>query len=150
MPNTRNIIIFLSIAGVLVLAYVFFIKPAPDQGNLVSSNPEMLPNVDGSGMDNIPNGTTLVTKDFLTLLLNVKNIKLDDALFADVAFNSLHDSSITLVPDGTEGRPNPFAQFGNDTVPTIPIVSETPASSSTTTTTTPATTTPNTQTPANP
>ena len=81
-----------------------------------------LPNIDGSTEDtNVANEVSaLVAKDFLTLLLSVKNIKLDDAIFFDVAFNSLHDSSITLIPDGTEGRPNPFAQFGNDNV--APVV----------------------------
>jgi hypothetical protein len=110
----KNIIIFVAIGAVLVLIYIFFIKPAPDQGNLVSSN-TVLPNVNTSGVDTSPpNGTASITQDFLTLLLNVKNIKLDDTIFSDPAFNSLHDSSITLTPDGTEGRPNPFAQFGND------------------------------------
>lgn len=119
MPNIRNIIIFVTVAGFFVLIYIFVIKSSPDQGSLISSMPEnTLPSVEGSGMDSdIPNGTTLITKDFLTLLLNVKNIKLDDAILSDIAFNSLHDSSITLIPDGTEGRPNPFAQFGDDDVP---------------------------------
>ena len=127
-PKIKNIIIFVAIGAVLVLIYIFFIKPAPDQGSLVSSN-TVLPNVNTSGVDtSFPNGATSVTQDFLTLLLNVKNIKLDDTIFSDPAFNSLHDSSITLTPDGTEGRPNPFAQFGNDSgvivaplsTPTVP------------------------------
>ena len=48
------------------------------------------------------------------VLLNVKNIKLDDSIFSDIAFSNLRDSSITLIPDGTEGRPNPFAPIGSD------------------------------------
>lgn len=120
-PKIKNIIIFVAIGAVLVLIYIFFINPAPDQGNLVSSN-TVLPNVNTSGVDtSFPNGATSVTQDFLTLLLNVKNIKLDDTIFSDPAFNSLHDSSITLTLDGTEGRPNPFAQFGNDVVVIVPL-----------------------------
>ena len=55
-------------------------------------------------------------QDFLSLLLNVKSIKLDSTIFDDPAFLSLYDSSITLTPDGTEGRVNPFAPLGADVV----------------------------------
>ncbi len=127
MPKIRNIIIFVAIAAALILIYVFFIKPSSsDQTNLVSSTP-----MSATASPSV-NGTPLVTEDFLNLLLSVKNIKLDDSIFADPAFSSLHDSSITLVPDATTGRPNPFAQFGNDVVPTVPattppVVGTTPA-----------------------
>lgn len=132
MPSIKNIIIFTTIAAFFVLVYVFFVKPSSEEDSLVSSTPLTLPNIEGSGIENqIPNGATLITKDFLTLLLNVKNIKLDDAIFSDVAFNSLHDSSITLIPDGNEGRPNPFAKFGNDDIPPIPPPPTTSTSSST-------------------
>jgi len=116
IPKIRNIIIFVIIAAVLILAYIFFVRPSSDQGSLISSpSTTPLPNVSNSGTDaGAQNGNSLVPQDFLTLLLNVKNIKLDDAIFSDPAFNNLHDSSIVLTPDGTEGRPNPFAQFGND------------------------------------
>ncbi|MBI3888502.1 hypothetical protein HY311_01780 [Candidatus Nomurabacteria bacterium] len=125
MPKIRNIIIFAAIAVALVLIYVFFFKPSSsDQANLVSSAPATSDT--GNSGANIPNGTTLVTQDFLTLLLNVKHIKLDDSIFADPAFGSLHDSSITLVPDATTGRPNPFAQFGNDAVSVPAVIPTTP------------------------
>ena len=92
----------------LVLLYVFFIRNNGEQktSSLVSS----------SGSQALPASTTgqnsLVAKDFLSLLLNVKSIKLDDIIFSDLAFNSLHDSSILLIPDRTEGRQNPFAPIG--------------------------------------
>lgn len=124
-PKIRNIIIFVVIAAILVLIYIFFIKPSPNQGNLVSSpSTTTLPNVNGTPAPaSATNAAPLNTQDFLTLLLNVKNIKLDDAIFADPAFGSLHDSSIVLVPDATTGRPNPFAQFGNDVVVPVPSLS---------------------------
>ncbi len=134
MPKIKNIIIFTVIAIAFVLIYIYFIKQSPPEANLVSSGTSAtLPNIDGSSNNeaNTTNTDSLGTKDFLTLFSNIKNIKLDDAIFSDSAFNSLHDSSIVLIPDGTEGRPNPFAQFGNDAIlPTITI----------TTTTTPTTT----------
>ena len=45
---------------------------------------------------------------------------------------TLHDSSILLIPDGTEGRPNPFAPIGSDitasVINSINTTTETPAS----------------------
>ncbi len=121
MLKIKNIIIFVVIAAILVLVYVFFIKKSPEQANLVSSSvttPKNIVNTSDDITISIENTdkTNIVAKDFLSLLLNVRNIKLDDAIFADPAFNTLRDSSIVLTQDGTEGRPNPFAQFGNDAV----------------------------------
>ena len=100
------------------MIYVFFIKSSPDQGSLVlSPSNTSLPDANNLPADiNIQNPTSLVARDFLTLLLNVKNIKLNDAVFSDPAFINLHDTPINLIPDGTEGRPNPFAQFGAENI----------------------------------
>jgi hypothetical protein len=114
----KNIIIFSTIALAFVLIYIFFIKSSSPQTNLESSPSVTLPNLDGSIPNtDIINANSIIAKDFLVLLSNVTSIKIDDAIFSDPAFNSLRDSSITLIPDGTEGRPNPFAQFGNDIIP---------------------------------
>lgn len=112
MPKIRNIIIFISIGAVLVLVYIFFIKPSfEDTGNLISS-PATLPVSSGVASDN-----SLIAQDFLPLLLGVRDIKLNDSIFSDVAFTSLDGShGITLTQDGTEGRPNPFAPLGSDVV----------------------------------
>lgn len=109
----KNIIILVVVGGILFAVYFFFIRTPADETNLVSS-------VDTTTASGIPSGTS-VPDQFLTLLLSVKNIKLDDAIFSDVAFTSLHDSSITLTPDGTEGRTNPFAQFGASDIVTPPV-----------------------------
>ena len=123
MPKIRNIIIFTAIAASLVLIYIFFIKKSAPEDSLISlpSN-TTLPSMNTSSLINLQGGSSLVADDFLNLLLSVKNIKLDDAILSDPAFTSLHDSSITLIPDGNEGRVNPFAQFGNDPIPAIPVV----------------------------
>ncbi|OGI61106.1 hypothetical protein A2814_02100 [Candidatus Nomurabacteria bacterium RIFCSPHIGHO2_01_FULL_38_19] len=118
----KNIIIFTAIGAVLILVYIFFIKKSPEQPALISTfSGEAEPSADTSSQ------SSSITKDFLTLLLNVKNIKLDNTIFSDVAFSNLRDSSIVLIPDGTEGRPNPFAPFGSDVIvlpintPTSPV-----------------------------
>lgn len=137
-PKIKNIIIFVTVAAVFFLIYLFVIKPSPEDAGLVST-PASLPDVNGVPLDTgMSEETSVVARDFLTLLLSVKNIKLESPIFSDPAFISLRDSSITLIPDGTEGRPNPFAQFGNDVVPapiTPPVV--TPPAPTVPSTTTP-------------
>ena len=120
MPKTKNIIIFLVVGIIFVLIYIFFIKQSPSTATLVSSSTTPTASDLAAG-----NSNPSVTQDFLTLLLNVKNIKLDDTIFSDVAFTSLDGShSITLTPDGTEGRVNPFAPFGTDVI--APATTPTP------------------------
>lgn len=124
----RNIIIFVAIGLVFVFVYLVFIKgdnkdvPALVGTTSVSTNSTKNP-TNTSAKD------SEIAQDFLTLLLNVKNITLNDGLFSDKAFTSLRDSSILLVPDGNEGRPNPFAPIGVDigTLPpqATPVVSTT-------------------------
>ena len=110
MPKIRNIIIFIAIGAALVLAYVFIIKPSFNaQPALVSSSATA---TGTSGASASAADGDAVAQNFLGLLFNVRNIKLNVGIFSDSAFASLHDSSVTLTPDTTIGRPNPFAQFG--------------------------------------
>ncbi|MES3031754.1 MAG: hypothetical protein V4699_00725 [Patescibacteria group bacterium] len=115
MPKIKNIIIFLGIAAIFVAIYIFYIKGPSDDGvdALVSSSPSPVASLQSGAT---PDSAVAVGGDFLTLLLSVKEIHLNTAIFSDDAFESLHDSSITLVPDGTEGRVNPFAPLGSDVV----------------------------------
>lgn len=121
----KNIIILVAIGLVLVLVYFFFIKKAPEEPALVSSN------ADGTIVDNsvANSNSSALTKEFLTLLLNVKSININDQIFSDPAFSSLIDSSISILNDGNEGRPNPFAPIGSDltitpTVTNPPVVGD--------------------------
>ncbi|OGI95357.1 hypothetical protein A2917_02210 [Candidatus Nomurabacteria bacterium RIFCSPLOWO2_01_FULL_42_17] len=114
MAKLKNIIIFVAIGAAFVLIYIFFIKPDPEPAGLVSSAVSSAGAPTPTSQSTPANGVDkAVTADFLNLLLSVKSIKLDDSIFADIAFTSLHDSSITLVQDGTEGRINPFAPLSN-------------------------------------
>jgi len=108
MPKIKNIIIFGGIAVVLILVYVVLIKKAPEESNLVTSSGAASSNTDTSDQ------SSPISEEFLSVLLNIKNIKLDDAIFSDRAFINLKDSSILLTPSGDEGRLNPFAPIGFD------------------------------------
>ena len=97
--------------------YILYKNPSatPDQ-NLISAPTASTPPAGTAPISDTgaPESVSIAANDFLTLLLGVKNIKLEDAIFSDPAFQSLRDSSIVLVPDGNEGRPNPFAPLGQD------------------------------------
>jgi len=112
-PKIKNIIIFSAIAIVLILVYFFFFKSSPQDQSLLSSSGGS----DPTAVDTTAQGTA-VGSDFISLLLNVKSIKLDYSIFTDPGFLSLKDSSITLTQDGTEGRRNPFAPIGIEVEPT--------------------------------
>lgn len=129
MPSKiKNIIIFIVILVIVVSVYLFFFKSKPEVPALSSA-------VEGSltGL-NVSSDTTYadVGQEFLALLLNVKNIHLNDGIFTDPAFATLHDSSIVLIPEGNEGRANPFAPIGVDQVlpasvtpPPLPPITDT-------------------------
>jgi hypothetical protein len=106
----KGIIIFAVIITIVILVYVFYFRGAPaDEGSLTSSGaaPDAMSQT-GEAPD------PALGEEFLVLLLNIQNIKLDGTIFEDQAFKSLQDSSIVLVQDVPEGRPNPFAPIGTE------------------------------------
>lgn len=120
----KNAIIFIVIGGALFSVYFFFIKPDPEQANLVTNSTSL-----GEGelvvgnTENLPNADSEIAKELLVVLLNVKNITLNDAILSDPAFKNLVDSTVTLIAEKNEGRPNPFAPIGSDAlVPPANIV----------------------------
>jgi hypothetical protein len=121
MPSIKNIIIFVGIGLVMVLVYLFLIKGDAEQANLSSDTP-----LGVAGDSQVPEGGPMIGQEFLTILLNIKNIKLEDSIFSNPAFLSLKDSSIVLLPDGNEGRPNPFAPIGTDNIVAAPVTCELP------------------------
>ncbi len=119
MPTTKNIIIFITIGAAFVLVYFFFIKKDPVTPGLVSTTTLPLSPAGTTGGVGATAAESAASKDFLTLLLSIRGIRLDDSILSDKAFKSLDGThSITLIPDGNEGRPNPFAPFGSDVVQT--------------------------------
>ena len=106
MPSLKNIIIFLVIGALIVGGYIYLFPQNEEQDPLLTT-PAAIPTD-----PNIPSSSA--DQSFLMLLLGVRNVRLDDVIFSDPAFLSLRDSSITLIQDGNEGRPNPFAPIGID------------------------------------
>lgn len=140
-PKLKNIIVFIIIAVIIILLYFFFLNKKTDDRSLISSEVPSLPVTVNTNMNtNIANinfngqNNDELSQNFLSILLGVKSITLDDSIFkSDSPFFTLVDSSIFLTQDGTEGRTNPFAPIGVDVINTPPP-STTPASNSPSTT----------------
>jgi len=126
----KNILIVAVIAGLGIVGYSFFKKEkAVDTG---------LSTTGGLGATA---GDTLATenavgREFLSTLLNIRSIKLDESIFENKTFLSLQDFSRKLEADTNPGRSNPFAPLGADTSAVSTQVSTSNPSSVTTTTTT--------------
>jgi len=117
-PKLKNAIIFIVIGIAMVAIYLVFIKKDPEQSNLTVSSQGNAANPTASTTSGAVSSANVVdsglSKDFLSVLLSIQNITLDDSIFSDLAFMNLKDSTILLVPDGSEGRPNPFAPIGSE------------------------------------
>lgn len=116
--KVRNLVLFAGIALVLVFGYLFFMG-GEEEPALVVSSPE-------AGGSTLPPAESQIAGNFLSVLLSIRGLELDESIFSDPAFLSLRDSSIELVPDGNEGRPNPFAPIGTDITAT-PVAAPVPA-----------------------
>lgn len=90
----QTIIIFVVVVGLLYGAYTFFFA--------------------GSTSSPLTTTTTIDTsadQDLISLLLELKGIRLDNTIFTDPLFATLQDFSRGLVQEPV-GRNNPFAPFG--------------------------------------
>lgn len=113
-PKLKNILIITGIGIVIIALLFFFLRNTPEEQDLVSS---------ASSQDALQSGGVSQfdsSSYFLSLLLSVRSIKLDESIFSGTIFPSLRDSSVILLPDGDEGRVNPFAPIGFDPVE-VPI-----------------------------
>lgn len=118
----KNIITFLAIFLVIGLGYWFFssrgnstdITNVGLSGSVQSTNPVS----SGSGLPSeaqVASDVELTAgTDFLSALLNLNNIKLEDSVLSSPVLSSLFDFSVELESEGDAGRSNPFAPLGSD------------------------------------
>ena len=116
----KKIIIIVIIFVLIIAIYFIFFKKEKKLPSL-TSNINLTPASIESGGSRSEAG-----REFLTTLLSLKQLRLDETLFANPAFSNLHDFSIILIPEGNEGRPNPFAPLGVD-ISNSPILSPAPS-----------------------
>lgn len=108
MGKILNITIIVLILGALVYAYMSFTGAEPEpQGFFAPGSEGALPAEDpGSTTGGVAPGD-----DFVALLIDLQQIKLDTAFFTSALYASLKDFSRELTPV-TPGRANPFAPIG--------------------------------------
>lgn len=124
MARFKKIIILAVIIVVVVIGWTALGGKKDTSTSLLSESgtQSVLPGASGE-----PNNDE-VGKEFLTLLLNLRTIKLDTTVFDRRSFKELRDFTKVLPPQTDVGRPNPFAPIGTDEVPvttTAPVVSGT-------------------------
>lgn len=110
----KKVILFIIIAAVLIVVYSMFFKKTPESGNLVTTTSTTNPTTGATTTSKTQSdmNSKEFGQEFLNLLFSIKSINLDNSIFDNAAFGSLSDSSIILIPDGSQGRPNPFAPIG--------------------------------------
>jgi hypothetical protein len=110
-PKLKNILIFGGIFILLVVGYIVFF------GGNTQNTPALTTTGGTTGASTAvtsPTSQSAVGKEFLTTLLNLRNIKLDDSIFTNPAFASLQDFELSLIQETNPGRPNPFLPLGVD------------------------------------
>ena len=104
--NLRSILIFAGVIFVVYFGYSYLF-PA-DQGTPIAP----------AGLATAPPGQG----DLLPLLLNLRSLKLDPAVFSDPSFRSLVNFGIEI-PVEPIGRTNPFAPLSGGSLPGGPNLS---------------------------
>jgi len=122
-PKIKNILIFVGIfIAIIAVYFIFFNKPA--------AKATITKTTSSTAKKGAVAVTPTVGQEFLTQLLNIQTVKLDDSIFASKAFNSLKDTTDTTLKLNSlndEGRDNPFSPVGSDVVtpPAMPAVDTT-------------------------
>ncbi len=126
----KTFLILIVLAGIGYGVYFYFSKQniATPVLNTASSPIAPVASTTSQNTSTASNSTSTTTtnpamseQDFLTILLSVRKINLNQEIFKEPAFGTLQNSTIQLVPDGNEGRPNPFAPIGIDPIVPAPV-----------------------------
>lgn len=98
--HKKNILIGILVLGVAGYLNVFQ-KETQAQETLITPDVSVVAENDQQG------------QEILSLLADLKRIRLDGSIFSDPLFQSLQDFSVELNPE-PKGRQNPFAPLGRD------------------------------------
>ncbi len=99
----------------IIIAIVIIVLGIIAFSMLSSSKTKSTASLSSSGEDAIPTiNEGDVGEEFLSTLLNLNSIELNESVFNDQTFRSLKDFTITLIPETNVGRENPFAPIGTD------------------------------------
>lgn len=120
----KKIIIGLGVAVVLLVIYSMM------NGQSQTGGSSSLSSVIGGGtLGQVrESNSALANAEILRILGNIQTINLNDDIFSNPVFRSLHDSRFTIPRPTQIGRPNPFLPIGFDTmiIGPQPIVQQQP------------------------
>ncbi|MCC6520427.1 hypothetical protein IT403_00375 [Candidatus Nomurabacteria bacterium] len=139
----KKLLIILVIVGVLGGGYYFFVvqkQGATGTSSLLSTSNGVTQTVNPAATTDI-SAISDTGQEFLSSLLSLRKMSLNDGVFTDPAFKSLQDFTRPLVPLGNEGRVNPFSPIGSDPSISVGLLSATNAGTATTQTQAPVDTT---------
>lgn len=98
LKKYKTILLIIIIIIVAFIAYTFLFVGKKDDNLLISD----------SASKSSDNTSAALESDLLTLLLDIRSIKLDGSVFSNKAFQSLEDFGQDIAPEPV-GRENPFA-----------------------------------------
>lgn len=108
----KTILLITAIVVMAFIAYTFTFDNYKNDSLLTSDSNSESSDSTGVGIEN----------DLLTLLLDVRSIKLNGSVFTNEVFKSLEDFGQDIVPEPV-GRENPFAPVGT-VYNNIPVIEE--------------------------
>lgn len=114
----KKIIIILIIIILIAVGASFFSGETPNQNQnqlqSLGTGQTGAPLTQNAGMSATMANTEEINREFVSMLLNLEAINLNDDIFSEPAFSALVDNTVRLNQPGNEGRPNPFAPIGTD------------------------------------
>ena len=110
MSNTIKVIL----VAVVIIALLGFGYWYANSSSTQTSTSPLQTSTATTGASGLSSNDAVISDKFLSLLLNMRTIKLDQSIFSDPGFMALQDFSTTITPDTNPGRVNPFAPIGTD------------------------------------
>ena len=101
--NKKNILVLVIVILAIMVGFWYL------AGNGAASS-------DSSLSANTSNANSTDAQYIYSLLQEMGQVKLDDAIFSNQIFTGLKDNTVSFSPQAS-GRPNPFAPVGNDGSP---------------------------------
>ncbi len=135
-PIVKKILIFIIIAILLVAGYELIFKKITVPVPALQTTSGLGVNQSAVSPTATVGSSGTVGNDFLTLLLSIQSIKLDDSILSSKSFSVLQDFNRPIPEDTNPGRVNPFAPIGADSQNTSVIQVSTSGPSSITATST--------------
>jgi hypothetical protein len=105
LSKYKTLIIVVVLVAIGAVAYTMFLKPNGGVGSLLVA-------------EKVSEEDQMLGNDFVTMLFQLKTVKIEGKIFQDPVFRSFSDFSQELRPEPI-GRPNPFAEVGSIASTTI-------------------------------